>query len=86
MVCIWRHQKHDYANYDQFVQNFGIAGKTIQCVSVPNLNLIGIMKQSYSPKKLEDFLLCNMGKWAGMHYFPCQHGCRNINVWKFSKL
>ena len=27
-----------------------------------------------------------MGKWAGGHSFARQHGCRNINVQRFSKL
>ena len=62
VVCIWRHQKHDNANDDQFAPNFDIACKTIQRVPVPNLKLFGPNKaQSYGPKKLEDFLLCNMG-------------------------
>ena len=42
--CIWRHQKHDYANYDQFVPNFDMACKTIQHLSVPNLKLFGPKK------------------------------------------
>ena len=58
--------------------------KTIQCVSVPNLNVFKPMKTEF--EKLENFLLCYMGKWAGRHSFAYQHGCRNINVWKFSKL
>ena len=44
VVCIWRHKKHDYANYDQFPQNFDMACKTIQPVSVSNLNLFGLIK------------------------------------------
>ena len=36
--------KHDHVNYDQFAPNFVIAYKTIQRVSVPNLNLFGPMK------------------------------------------
>ena len=28
-----RHQKHDYANYDQFAPNFNVTYKTIQRVS-----------------------------------------------------
>ena len=43
------------------------------------------LKQSYGPMKLEDFLLCYVGKWACGHSFAHQHGCRNINVWKFLK-
>ena len=43
-------------------------------------------KPSYGPKKLENFLLCYMAKWAGRCSFAYQHGCCNINVWKFSVL
>ena len=38
---IWCHQKHDYANYDQFAPNFAATYKTIQCVTVPNWKLFG---------------------------------------------
>ena len=57
MVCICCHQKHDYANYDQFASNFDIAYKTIQRVSVPNLNLFGPKKTEFLAKELEDFQL-----------------------------
>ena len=40
MVYIWRHQKHDHANHDQFAPNFDTACKTIQRVSVPNFTLL----------------------------------------------
>ena len=59
---MWRHQKHDYANYDQFAPNFNMTYKTIQLVSVPNLKLFGPMNTGYGPEKLEDFLLCYTGK------------------------
>ena len=42
------------------------------------------MSLSYRQKKLENFLLCYVRKWAGGCSFA--HGCRNINVWRFSKL
>ena len=60
--------------------------KTIQRVFVPNLNLFGPMKTEFRPKKLKNFLLCYMGKWAGGRSFAHQHGCHNINVWRFSEL
>ena len=44
VVCIGCHQKHDYANYDRFVPNFGMAYKTIKRVSVPNLKSFGPTK------------------------------------------
>ena len=40
---MWRHQKYDHANYDQFTQNFDMTYRTIQLVSVPNLKLFGPM-------------------------------------------
>ena len=44
-------------------------------------------KQSSGAKKLQNFLLCNAGKWAVGHSYAHQHGGRNmiINVWRFSK-
>ena len=44
VVYMWRYQKHDYANYDQFAPNFDMAYKTILCVFVPNLKLFGRTK------------------------------------------
>ena len=38
-------------------------------------------KQNYRSKNLKSFLLRNMGKWV----YARQHGCHNINVWRFSK-
>ena len=40
-VCIWRHQKHENANYDQFAPKFYMACETVQIVSVPNLKVFG---------------------------------------------
>ena len=50
------------ANYDQFAPNFGIAYKTMQRVSVPDLNVFGRMKRKLGAKEVGDFLLCYMGK------------------------
>ena len=58
MVCIWRHQKHEHANYDQFGPNFDMAYKTIQCVSVPNLKSFGSMK--------EDLWVTEVGEFSAM--------------------
>ena len=54
---------------------------TIQRVSIPNLKLFGPMKIV----KLDNFLLCYIGKWVGGHSFAHQHGSRNINLWRFSE-
>ena len=36
-------------------------------------------------KEVGEFsMVCYMGKWAGGHPFAYQHGCCNINVWRFS--
>ena len=64
----------DFANYDQFAPNFDMVCKTIQHVSVP------IIKTELWRKKLDNFLLCNMGKWVGGHSFPLHHGCHDIYV------
>ena len=55
MAWISRHQKRDYANYDQFAPNFVIAYKTIQRVSVANLNLFGPMKTELRAKEVGKF-------------------------------
>ena len=86
VVCIWRHQKQDHANYDQFAPNFGIVHKTIQHVSVPNLNLLGPKKPELWAKEVGEFSVMLYGKMSCRHSFVYQHGCRNINVSKFSKL
>ena len=46
-----------------------MAYKTITRVSVPNLKSFGQKKTELSAKKLENFLLRYMGKWAGA--FSC---------------
>ena len=43
----------------------------MQHVSVPNLDK---WKESYGPKKLENFLLPHMGKWVGGHSFAHENG------------
>ena len=55
VVCIWRHQKHDHANYDQFAPNFGMACKTIQRTSLPNLKLFGPTKTELGAKEVGEF-------------------------------
>ena len=35
-------------------------------------------QQSNRSKKLNNFLLCHMGTWAGGHSFAYQHSCHNI--------
>ena len=62
--------KHDNANYEQFAPNFGVADKTMQGVSVPNLKLFGPMKTELWGKKVKNFLLCCMGKWNRGNSFP----------------
>ena len=62
VVCIWRHQKHDYANYNQFAPNFDITYKTVQRVSVPNLNLSGPMKTELQAKEVGEITIILYGK------------------------
>ena len=47
--------KHDYANYDQFAPIFVVVYKTIQHVSVPNLNLFGPTKTELRAKEVGKF-------------------------------
>ena len=63
--------KHDYANYDRLVPNFDMTYKTIKRVSVPEISShLDQRKQSYGQKKLENFLLRYMRKWAGGVLLP----------------
>ena len=72
---------HDYANYDQFAPNFDI-----QRVSVPNLKLFGPMITELWAKKVGEFSIMLYGKMGWWALFCHHHGCRNINVWRFSKV
>ena len=61
--------------------------RTTQHVSVPHWKSTGPMKTEFNGlKKLENVLLCYMGKSAGAHCFAYKHGCCNTNLWRFSKL
>ena len=76
-VC---HYKHHNANY-------GMACKTTELVSAPNLMLFGRLKTELQVKEVEEFssqLRYMIGKLACS--FAHQHSCLNINVWRFSKL
>ena len=73
--------KHDYANYDRFVPSFNMVYKTIKRVSVPILKSFRPMKTELWAKKLENFLFCYMGKWAGASCPPTwllQYKCMEI--------
>ena len=52
VVCISRHQKHDYANYDRLVPNFDMTYKTIKRMSVPNLKSFGPTKTELWAKEV----------------------------------
>ena len=62
VVCIWRHQKHDHANYDKFAPNFDMAYKTIQRVSVPNMKLFESTKTKLWAKEVGEFSIMLYGK------------------------
>ena len=90
VVCTWRHQNMIL----QIMIN--LPQISIWPVRSHNASLYQIWsyldqwEQSYGPKKLDNFLdnflSCYMGRWAGGHSFAHHQGCRNINVWRFSKL
>ena len=62
MVCIGRHQKHDYANYYLFAPKFDITYKTIQRGYVPNLKLFGPLKTELWPKEFGGCSIMLYGK------------------------
>ena len=83
---IWRHQEHDCANHDQFAPKFCCDLQNHTVCHCTKFEVIWTNRNSYGPKKLEDFLLCCMRKWTGGHSFAHQHDCGNTNVWRFSIL
>ena len=80
VVCIRRHQKHDYANYDRFVPNFDMANKTMKRVSVPNLKAFEPTKTELRAKEVLEFSIMLYGKMDWGRSLAHQHGCRNMNV------
>ena len=56
------HQKHDFANYDRFVPNFGVAYKTIMLVSVLNFKLFRPTKIELQAKEVGEFSIMLYGK------------------------
>ena len=61
VICTWRHQKDDYANYDQFASNFDKAFRPYNVSLHQIWRCLDQWKQSYGPKNLENFLLRYMG-------------------------
>ena len=72
------------ANFDQFAPNFDMTLKIIPCVFVQNLKLLGSSK-TITAKEAGEFSIIN-GKMDWWAFFAHQHGCRNINVKRGSKL
>ena len=68
-----------------FVPNFYVAHKTIKCVSVPNLKSFRPTKTELRAKEVRQFSML-YGKMGWGRSLAHHHGCRNINVWRFSKL
>ena len=75
--------KHDFANYDRFVPNFGMIYKTTKPVSVPNLKSFRRMKTQLQAKEVGEFSIMLYGKMGWGHSLAHEHGCHNINVWRF---
>ena len=69
--------KHNYANYDQFLPNFGMACNTIQAVFELNLKSFGQIQPELWAKEV--WVLCYRGNGPG-NSFAHQHGCHIINV------
>ena len=57
-----------------------------QKVSVPNLKLFGSIKTELLAKEVGESSIMLYGKMGWGHSVAYQHGCRNINVWRSSKL
>ena len=62
--------KHDFANYDRFVPNFGMDYKTIKRVFVPNLKSFGPMKTELRAKEVREFLMTSLQTMNILSYFP----------------
>ena len=61
-----------------------MAHKIIKRVSVLNLKLFRPMKTELLAKGVGEFSVMLYGKWADGHSFVHQHGCHNLNLWRFS--
>ena len=75
--------KHDYVNCDQFAPNCGIAIKTIQRVSVPNLNVFGQMETELRAKEFGGFSIMLYGEvgWVGT-LLPTNMAAPSLNIVK----
>ena len=86
VVCIWRHENIILGIMINLPQIFISPIKPYNASLYQIWSYFDKWKQSYGPKKLENFLLYHMGKWAAGNSFAHQHGYHNINVWRFSEL
>ena len=64
-----------------------MANKTIKHVSVlSKFEVISTNETDLRAKEFEEFSIMLYGKMGWGRSLAYQHGCRNINVWRFSKL
>ena len=63
-----------------------MANKIIKRVSVLNLKSFGPTKTELWAKEVGEFSIALYGKMSWGRSLAYQHGCRNVNVWRFSKL
>ena len=63
-----------------------MAYNTIQHVFVPNLKLFGPISTKLQAEEVGEFSVTLYWKMGWWHSFAHHHGCRNINVWRFSQL
>ena len=82
----WRHQKHYYANHNQFAPNFDMGCETIQSVSVPHLKLFRPIQTKLWAKKFGEFSIMQYGKMGWWPKVAHRRGCHNMYVWRFSRL
>ena len=58
---------------------------TIKRVSVPDLKSFGPTKTELMAKEVGEFSFMLYVKMSWERVLAHHHGCRNINVWRFSK-
>ena len=63
-----------------------MACKTIKHVSVRNLKSFGPTKTESRAKEVGEFSIMLCGKMGWWRSLAHHYGCRNMNVWRFSKL
>ena len=67
--------KHDHANHDRFVSNFGMAYKTTKRASVPNLKSFGPTIIELRAEEVGEASITVYGKMGWGRSLAHHHGC-----------